>query len=413
MRRVLRWLFIIVIALLLLLVATVVAMIDDRPLVRYDEPLTSEQLSRVQALLTELDPRRMREGEARTTRTSDLDLSLIATHLLRRWGGAASLRAERNRLSVMASVPLPRNAIGGFLNVELGFGDGNGFPPLTRLRIGRVTVPRALAGMALRQLRGLGARMPVLAALGSALDRTAFEPGAVSVRYRWRDSLAVAIGDALIAPEDAERLRVFHGHLAGFLDASGVDVSLAALAPVLFERAGARADADAGADNRAVILVLAAYVNAIDITRAISGAAAWPRLRRVRVTVHGRIDLPKHFLTSAALAAGAGGALAQAFGLQKEVDDAAGGSGFSFVDLLADEAGTRFGIAAIGATARSLQQRAAAATSDAAWIPDPARLDERMPMAVFQSRYGAVGSARYNAVIADIDRRIDASPLWR
>ncbi len=67
--------------------------------------------------------------------------------------------------------------------------------------------------------------------------------------------------------------------------------------------------------------------------------------------LHGRHDLPRHFMGSAAIAVSGGGALSQAIGLFKEIDDSRGGSGFSFVDLLADRVGTRFGSLAVASRA--------------------------------------------------------------
>jgi uncharacterized protein YfiM (DUF2279 family) len=57
----------------------------------------------------------------------------------------------------------------------------------------------------------------------------------------------------------------------------------------------------------------------------------------------GRYDSAQHFVISAALAAWAGEPAANAIGVYKEIDDSRRGSGFSFADLAADRAGTRFG----------------------------------------------------------------------
>ena len=65
------------------------------------------------------------------------------------------------------------------------------------------------------------------------------------------------------------------------------------------------------------------------------------------VTLDGREDFAKHFIVSAAIAAFADTALADAIGLYKEIDDARYGSGFSFNDIAADRAGTKFGEKAV------------------------------------------------------------------
>ena len=74
----------------------------------------------------------------------------------------------------------------------------------------------------------------------------------------------------------------------------------------------------------------------------------WPHPRPLRVTLRQRQDFTLHFLISAVIAAEAGTPLADAVGLWKELADARrGGSGFSFNDLAADRAGTRFGERAV------------------------------------------------------------------
>jgi uncharacterized protein YfiM (DUF2279 family) len=134
-----------------------------------------------------------------------------------------------------------------------------------------------------------------------------------------------------------------------------------------------------------------------------------------KVTLNGRTDSPQHFTISAALAAHAGSPLADAIGLYKEVDDSRRGSGFSFNDLAADRAGTRFGELATRspASARQLQQRAASGLREPDFMPHAADLPEYMPEAEFKRRFGGVGAPAYQGVMDDIERRVAACPLYR
>jgi len=162
------------------------------------------------------------------------------------------------------------------------------------------------------------------------------------------------------------------------------------------------------------LLVLAAYVNGRDLEMLVPEASSWPRPRRIPVTVHGRRDLAQHFLSSAVLAATGGDAFSQAIGLFKEIEDARGGSGFSFPDLLADEAGTRFGNMATASAGSAVElQRRAAMADESALVPDPQGLEERMSETEFGQRYGGVGGAGYERELREIARRIDDSPLYR
>ena len=84
---------------------------------------------------------------------------------------------------------------------------------------------------------------------------------------------------------------------------------------------------------------------------------------RNRITLRGRNDLARHFWVSAALSVLSDESRSMTVGITKEMMDATpGGSGFSFVDLTADRAGTLFAVAATSnaESARNLQLRISA-----------------------------------------------------
>jgi hypothetical protein len=133
------------------------------------------------------------------------------------------------------------------------------------------------------------------------------------------------------------------------------------------------------------------------------------------VTLSGRGDFPKHFIVSAALAAYAGEPLADAIGVYKEVADSRGGSGFSFNDIAADRAGSRFGTlaAASPASARKLQDRLGAQVRESDIMPATYDLPEFMPEPEFLRRFGGVDAPAYRQMMAEIERRVDALPFNR
>jgi hypothetical protein len=132
------------------------------------------------------------------------------------------------------------------------------------------------------------------------------------------------------------------------------------------------------------------------------------------VSIRGRRDWTRHFTISAALAIHANQALSDAAGLLKEELDAGeGGSGFSFGDLLADRAGTRFALAATRdeASALAMQSRLARACRLEDLFPPAADLPESLTAAQLQARYGGVGGEKYRQMLADIEGRLDRCPL--
>ena len=190
-------------------------------------------------------------------------------------------------------------------------------------------------------------------------------------------------------------------------------VRVAALLRPMFALAQARAAEghDAAEENRAALLTLALYVTGRPLSRSMPQARGWPRLPWRSVVLGDRIDFAQHFLVSAAIAARAGGALADVLGLAKEVSDAHDGSGFSFNDMAVNRAGVRLGELAVDAAAHA-QRRLAAGVRDADLIPDVSDLPEFLPEAVFVERFGGVGAPGYERMLADIDSRVAALPLW-
>jgi len=125
-------------------------------------------------------------------------------------------------------------------------------------------------------------------------------------------------------------------------------------------------------------------------------------------TMRGRHDLAQHFAVSAALAVllGAGGA--EAIGISKELLDAQGESGFSFLDLAADLAGIRFA----GAVTEG---RIGLATLEASFQVDDflPRLDgltEGIAWNDFVNAYGSPPDQRFHRQREAILQRIRALP---
>jgi hypothetical protein len=193
------------------------------------------------------------------------------------------------------------------------------------------------------------------------------------------------------------------------------NVSLAELSVTLFELATFRSQQfTAVNENRAALVVLAFYVNGKSLGRFLPAANNWPRPTEQVVTLNGRDDFAQHFIVSAALAASAGSPLANAAGLYKEITDSHAGSGFSFGDIAAGHAGTRFGELATGTiSAKKFQQRLSSGIAEKAIMPATADLPEAMPEAEFKRRFGGVSGVEYKKMMAEIERRIAALPLYQ
>jgi hypothetical protein len=97
-------------------------------------------------------------------------------------------------------------------------------------------------------------------------------------------------------------------------------------------------------------------------------------------------------------------------GIAKEMMDSAGGSGFSFVDLTADRAGTLFTVAATRnvESARAMQARIRNGAVIADFVPNLLDLPEGISNDDFQVEYGGLGGEGTKKIVEEIRRRLDA-----
>lgn len=390
---------------------------DRRPAVARDAEFTPDQIERAKRILASNDPRRLKTGAVRTVAVTAADVDVALNYLAHRYAeGSAEARFEPRRLHVRASVrasALPSNP---YLNVDVHLVEGSPLPAIERCRVGQLPLPAWLAEAVLFRLAATVASGDDLAMLRRAVRKVEFAEGGARLTYQWHDELGEAVRAALVPAEARERLRVYQQALADAARALPKGrVSLAALLTPVFALAaeGGRAS-DPVAENRAAILVLTFYVDGRSLAQIVPDARSWPRAPRRAVTLNGRDDLTKHFMISAALAANTGGPFADAVGLYKEVADSRGGSGFSFNDIAADRAGSRLGEVAEGhESARRLQARLGVPLTERVLMPETSDLPEFMPEPEFNRRFGGIGAPAYARMMADIETRIAALPLYR
>jgi len=391
--------------------------IETTPLVEREVLLSTASVERAKILLHEHDPRKLRSGEVKTVSMSEEELSLVANHLINRFGsGGAALEMKRDWITLVATLDLSKVWPGHYLNIETHFsGDGN-VARFEKLKFGPVSFPpmlvRSLAGFAVEHIyRASGVRNAK-----EVLRAVAIQPSRLDVTYQWQEEIVAAVRDRLVSRTDRVLLRVYNDFLAAEIEGQGTGLSFTSLVEATFRKAGERSPStDPVAENRAAITVLAAYVNGSSLTTLVPEAEGWVKPTRVRLKIHARRDFVQHFTASAALAVAGGGAISNAIGLYKEVDDAAAGSGFSFRDLAADMAGTQFGQTAVESesSASRLQNRIALGIDDIALMPNVSDLKESMSDAEFKRRYGGVGGDVYERVVQDIEQRIANSGLYR
>jgi hypothetical protein len=240
-------------------------------------------------------------------------------------------------------------------------------------------------------------------------------PERLRLTYQWDPALLDKARDTLMSGSDLEALRVYHDRLID-LQAGGVGTKgplLDLLQPMFataLERSRGR---DPIEENTALLTVLGTWAGRQDIGRLVPGSTRRPRAFRLKI--QRRTDFGQHFLTSAALAARGDSTLSDAVGLFKEISDTDHGSGFSFTDIAADRAGTRFGELATRSQndARRLQQRMAAGVVEGDIMPPARDLPENMRSDAFKQRFGYVGSPAYRQLMDEIERRVNSCSLYQ
>lgn len=407
--------------------ALAVLALDRAPMVPERGRLSFDDLQRARDLFARYDPRRMTPEEITTITASVAELNTVIGAAVASFPQARSAVAVGGadiRIDATLELPLRDNPVGRFINLQAGIEPSGLGLNIRRLRIGTIDVPPVLAGQALRlgldYFIGDGRGKEILASVKS-IDVTG---DLVSIVYRPPRDLVEDVQAAArraIAAADPDAVRVYYRRVHQMVISGQVSrQSLAIYVGEIFHLAAQRsAGADPVEENKAAVLALAMYFGDERFER-VTGAVRTgdleglvPRVGHVRL--EGRRDWVQHFLVSAALAIAGGDGVANVIGEAKEINDADGPSGFSFTDIGADRAGVRFAERATAsrASARALQQALARTGDEGAFFPRIGDLPEGLSEAAFRSRFGDMNTAEYRRLVAEIDRRIAAIPVYR
>lgn len=402
-------------AILLALVIALSMGIEDHPRIDRVVVLTPEDIARAKRIV---DAHRywVRPGMLAVARVAPADADLAANYLAHRFGkGSGQVTVSGHSATIRLSLPvasIPLTAMKGYLNLKATLVETDGLPRLRSLHIGKLSFPDGLTDMLAFQLERWVRRSPEYRTVLDALRQVKISRSELSIVYRWTGGFprfSREVRSSIIGELERERLFHYQSLLAAHAGQDSKTVSLAQILPLLMREATGRSTGGEGAaENRAVILALTFHVLGISLERIFPEAASWPRSTPRKVTIDGRDDFAKHFMVSAAIAAYADTALSDVIGLYKEIEDSRGGSGFSFNDIAADRAGTRFGEKAVASedSAEALQRRVASGLEDGDLMPTWSDLPEFMPEAEFKRRFGGIDAPPYREMMQKIEQRV-------
>lgn len=387
--------------------------------------------------VTSLEKRRLvkllrdqRDSESATTELTTIALSWHDLRMFAAWGceiiapdAAATVTRSDNGGRVIVALPLPGNrfALSEF-EIEVEGDDRSVQLHWHELKFGERTVSNALASLTtpvlLRLVRQDAVGRQVLIALR---DLETKDEG-VALTYNQvllPDEYLGQMTGSLDDPALIESTKYYVDRIVGLADSLPTgDQRFASILTEVFADARARSmETSPATENRAAILALSVTLGLHDVARLIGPVLDESQRQRLnnakKTTVQGRDDWVKHFTLSAGLSVLSSEGVSDAIGLLKEeLDGRSTGSGFSFTDLAADRAGTRFGTVATRSEedALRIQNTLADGFNSSILLPPIGDLPEGLHDAEFSRRFGEVDSPSYRQMIQKIESRLDALP---
>jgi hypothetical protein len=387
--------------------------VSDTPEVELDWTLTHDDVVRAKKILHE--GAKTKPDEIATIELSHDDLNLAANYLLNRYSkSAVRIGLKENKLKFIVSMTLPENRLGKYVNItfRLGNEEGSQLPIITKFKAGNLLLPASLAGFVINKLIEHSSLNNYFILATRPIQSVKIDPNKITISYVSNLETLIQARNVLTRTDNSPALSIYQQKIADIIahHDPAWRLSLAELLKPLFELAYRRSTLDnAIEENRLVIMAVNDYLNKKFLT-----TTKLPSGKQYPAFMYKRSDLAQHFIGSAALTASIGNQASKVVGEEKELSDAQNGSGFSFVDLAADKAGTRFGEIATASpeSARKLQLAMSSIKDYTDFMPDPSDLPEKMHEADFKNRYGSVRSAAYQELSNKIDARIAAMPLY-
>jgi hypothetical protein len=419
MKILLRIFLLLLCALILLCILLVVFGVSDTPEIELDWSLTRDDIIRAKKILREGS--KTKPHEIATIELSHDDLNLAANYLLNRYSkSAVQISLKANKLKFEVTTTLPENRLGKYLNVtfRLGNEEGSQLPTITKFKAGKLLIPAKLAGFIINTLIEHSTLNNYFILATRPIQGVKIDPEKITISYFSNLETLIAARNVLTHTDNPPALSIYQQKIADIIAHHDPNwrLSLAELLKPLFEIAYQRSSLDnAIQENRLVIISVNDYVNKKQNKQFLPVSTPTQGKQYVAF-LYKRSDLAQHFIGSAALTASVDNQLAKVVGEEKELSDAQeGGSGFSFIDLTADKAGTRFGEIATASpeSARQLQLAMSQIKDYTDFMPDPRDLPEKMQEADFKNRYGSINSMAYKALSKKIDARIAAIPMYK
>ncbi|EGW22002.1 Protein of unknown function DUF2279, periplasmic lipoprotein [Methylobacter tundripaludum SV96] len=406
-------------ALIILCAMLVFFGVGDKPELAVGWSPTRDDLVRAKKILHEGS--KTKPDEIGIIELTEADLNLAGNYLLNRYRkSAADLDFKNDELRFKVTMALPENSLGKYLNISFRLGNvtGNDLPVITKFKAGKLLLPAKLATFVIDAIIQHSSLNEYFILATRPLKAVKIDAEKLTITYYPNKDTLIQARNFLTHTGDNSALNIYQQKLADIVAKHNPEwrLSLADLLRPLFELAYQRSTLETAIEeNRVVISAINDYVNKQETKKLLSTPESTPVTgQQYAAFLYKRIDLAQHFIGSAALTASVNKQAAQIAGEEKELSDAHGGSGFSFIDLAADKAGTRFGEMATSSpeNARKMQKAMSGIKDYSDFMPDPRDLPEHMNEVDFKQRFESVNSPVYQEISKQIDARISATPIY-
>ncbi|RDH82652.1 MAG: hypothetical protein DIZ80_10250 [endosymbiont of Galathealinum brachiosum] len=402
-----------------------VGSIDEHAIVNQQAELNSEELKRVKNFIRQNNPAKIKSGETTNSQINQQDLNLAAHYLSQNAPGVLNKRAfthvmlDENLAYIQISIKLPENPAGKFINISSEIESvGENTLRLKSLNIGNLELPAYIAQPVAEYTHNfLQNNITEYNLLSQSLQKITFAKKQLMVAYvldrKTANQLKAGLSSRVISDELKRALIAQSNNLSKVSYKLGSRPTLNEVMKPMFKLAESRSLLnDPVIENKAVFITLGAYALNKNISKLFDKKDQKP-IKTKRVYLKKRFDLSRHLLVSAAIASMADSGLAESIGLEKEVKDSQGGSGFSFADLAADHAGIKLAEYSLTGEqqARKVQTKLATIKFESDYMPSIENLPEGLTKQEFDNKYA--NKPAYTSLEQLIKRRIDGLVMYR
>tara|TARA_B100000686_G_scaffold352263_1_gene453657 strand:- start:604 stop:1926 length:1323 start_codon:yes stop_codon:yes gene_type:complete len=414
--------------------AVLLLLVETGPIVSPPNPLSGNQLSRIEQLLLESVP-----SSPGIPSQQSIELKIDELNLLLGYGfdlinlspsWTAKLEIEQEVLYSRLSIELLSRWTPIYLNITSEFIEENKQLRLNKVAIGKIQIPSRVVELGLERINNtLANSIPIFSnfkSLASNIETVEITDSIMRIQAFWDPALIGKLGGEAqrLFISDSDRIRIINyyesiNEIVTTIPNDVRAISLNILLAPLFSEAREKStrSGDPITENRTLLQALAIYVNDDDLSKLVGAemAAHVTPAKFIEVRLLRRQDLAQHVVSTAAIATSAGAEFAELLSTTKEAYDARYRSGFSFSDLTANTVGVTLAnyLSADGDTALEIQRRLEELKRETDYMPDVGNNRDGISESDFNAIYVDRNSSEYKKRLEEIEKIVRDRPLFR